>query len=350
MENTNAVSTNVIEKMSNLDFGDPLYLHPSDTNNLSIINLRLTGTENYAIWSSSMELALLVKNKTGFIDKSCVKSATNPILAKQWERCNSVVLSWILNSISEELYVGQIFSKVASEVWDELKETYNKVDGSIIYNLHRQINSTNQNGNPISDYYHKLNCMWRQYDTLVNLPKCTCAAANELTKFNQQIKLMQFLMGLDDVYQPLRTQILSKDPLPTVKNAFALISNEESHRSLNSKPQVAAFAAKGPDPKRKQQKREPLKCTHCNLTGHTADKCYELVGYPPNYNKKPNTQRALQSKSGQPKIANSSQVNSFTFTPEQINKIMSMISESSTSKEATSNMSGLSAPETADDW
>ncbi|KAJ0545438.1 putative retrotransposon gag domain, retrotransposon Copia-like protein [Helianthus annuus] len=214
------------DKMSNLDFGDPLYLHSSDTNNLSIINLKLTGTENYSIWASSMELALLVKNKTGFIDGTCVKSTSNTTLAKQWERCNSVVLSWILNSISEELYVGQIFSKIASEVWAELKETYNKIDGSIIYNLHQQINSTGQNGLSVSDYYHKLNCMWRQYDTLINHPKCTCAAADEISKFNQRIKLMQFLMGLDDVYQPLRTQILSKDPLPTVKNAFAIISNE----------------------------------------------------------------------------------------------------------------------------
>ncbi|XP_076954479.1 uncharacterized protein LOC143628921 [Bidens hawaiensis] len=183
-------STNVPDKMSTLDFADPLYLHASDTNNLSIINLKLRGTENYSIWASSMELALLVKNKTGFIDGTCVKSTANPILAKQWERCNSVVLSWILNSISEELYAGQIFSKIASEVWTELKETYNKIDRSIIYNLHRQINSACQNGSSISDYYHKLNCMWRQYDKLIDLPKCTCAAATDLLNFNQRIKLM----------------------------------------------------------------------------------------------------------------------------------------------------------------
>ncbi|KAK1412979.1 hypothetical protein QVD17_34637 [Tagetes erecta] len=343
MEVSNPINNNkTTDKMSNLDFGDPLYLHSSDTNNLSIIHMKLTGTENYAMWASSMELALLVKNKTGFIDKSCVKPTDNPSLTKQWERCNSVVLSWILNSISEELYVGQIFSKVASEVWDELKETYNKIDGSIIYNLHRQINSTTQNGTPISDYYHKLNCMWRQYDTLIDLPKCTCAASNDLTKFNQRIKLMQFLMGLDDTYQPLRTQILSKEPLPSVKNAFAIISNEESHRGIShtGKTQVTAFIAKGPEQKKKLNKREPLRCTHCGLTGHTTDKCYELVGYPPNYNKKPNIQRAQQSKINQPKLVNSAQANSFQFTPEQVNKIMSLICDTSRGNDPVSNMSG----------
>ncbi|KAK9065501.1 hypothetical protein SSX86_014902 [Deinandra increscens subsp. villosa] len=338
--------------MSSLDFGDPLYLHPSDTNNLSIINIKLTGTENYSTWSSSMQLALQVKNKTGFIDGTCVKSTDNPTLAKQWDRCNSVVLSWILNSISDELYVGQIFSKVASEIWAELKETYNKIDGSIIYKLHKQINSLSQNGSPISDYYHKLNCMWKQYDTMIDLPKCTCVASDDLTKFNQRIKLMQFLMGLDDIYQPLRSQLLSKDPLPTVKNAFAIISNEESHRAINfsTKNQATVFAAKAHDFKKKSYKSQPLKCTHCNLNGHTSDKCYELVGYPPNYKKKTNLQRAQQNFNHEnKKVVNAAQATNFPFTPDQVNKIMSMICEKNEGSPSNSSGWCFSSTPTPDD-
>ncbi|GJZ90444.1 ribonuclease H-like domain-containing protein [Tanacetum coccineum] len=36
---------------------------------------------------------------------------------------------WILESLSQELYVGQVYSKIAFEVWTELKETYDKMDG-----------------------------------------------------------------------------------------------------------------------------------------------------------------------------------------------------------------------------
>jgi hypothetical protein len=129
-------------KLSDLDFGNPLYLHPSDTSNTSVINIKLKGTENYNIWANAMELALQVKNKLGFIDGSVLKDSENDVLVGQWDRCNSVVLSWILNSGFEDLYVGQIFSKVAKDVWDELRETYSKVDGSVIYSLYKQINST----------------------------------------------------------------------------------------------------------------------------------------------------------------------------------------------------------------
>lgn len=338
-----------------LDFGNPLYLHPSDTTNASIINIKLKGTENYNIWANAMELALQVKNKLGFIKGSITKDTDNHVLGNQWDRCNSVVLSWILNSISEELYAGQIFSKVAKDVWEELQETYSKVDGSVVYNLYKQINSTTQNGSPVSDYYHKLNSLWRQYDTITKLPICTCNASAKIIEFNNHHKLMQFLMGLDDTYQPLRTSLLSKEPLPTVKNAFAVISAEESHRETKpthhtSKVQANAFASKFNDKKRSN--RPPLKCTHCNLTGHTIDKCFEIVGYPPNYNKKTNLQRAqvksnaASESSGVLETDNSS---SQPFTPDQIARIMSMISENKVNASIT-NMTGPCKSETCNDW
>nr|GEX92633.1 hypothetical protein [Tanacetum cinerariifolium] len=63
---------------------------------------------------------------------------------------------------------------------------------------------------------------------------------------------MQFLMGLNDVYQNIRSNILARDPLLDVKEAFNVVSREESHRGLHSgsgsssgnKVQHAAFVVK----------------------------------------------------------------------------------------------------------
>ena len=33
-------------------------------------------------------------------------------------------------------------------------------------------------------------------------------------------------------------------------------------------------------------RRRSLFCTHCNMTGHTVDKCYKLHGYPLGYKPK----------------------------------------------------------------
>ncbi|XP_071689133.1 uncharacterized protein [Rutidosis leptorrhynchoides] len=212
-----------ITRVSGLDFGDPLYLHPSDTSTTALVSLNLKGTENYSVWSRSMILALQTKNKVGFVDGTCVKNTSDLVLMSQWDRCNSVMLSWILNSISEDLFVGQVFSTSAKFVWDELQETYDKIDGSITYNLHHKLNTITQSGSTVSDYYHKLNSLWKQFDALVKLPTCVCDANKEFKSHNDLIKLMQFLMGLDDSYSTIRSHILTSDPLPSVKSAFATI-------------------------------------------------------------------------------------------------------------------------------
>ncbi|KAJ0746343.1 putative RNA-directed DNA polymerase [Helianthus annuus] len=319
-----------------LDIGDPLYLHPSDSSALTIVSVKLKGTENYAVWSASMKLALEAKNKFGFINGKCEKSTEDSVLASQWDRCNSVVLTWLLNSVSEELFLGQVFSSLASEVWEDLKETYDKIDGSVVYDLFKKINSISQNGSTVADYYNRLTTMWKQFDAMLQLPTCSCKAAKDYNDFTMLIKLMQFLMGLDDVYQPVRTNLLTRETFPSVKVAYSVVSREESHRltSNGSKGQNVAFVSKPnqsiDSKKRTSNQRGPnsnLKCTHCNMLGHTVERCFEIIGYPPGFKKKPNNVSG-KGKSNAAVGSSSSQSSSgLPFTAEQIAKLLSLVGE-----------------------
>ncbi|KAJ0909110.1 putative RNA-directed DNA polymerase [Helianthus annuus] len=331
--------------ISKLDIGDPLFLHPSDSSSLTIVGIKLKGTENYRVWSSAMKLALEAKNKFGFIDGKCKKNSDDEVLSSQWDRCNSVVLSWLLNSVSEELYLGQVFSKLASEVWVDLKETYDKVDGSIVYDLYKKINCITQNGSSVSEYYHKLNTMWKQFDAVLQLPTCSCQAAKDFNDFSTLIKLMQFLMGLDDVYQPVRTSLLTREPLPTVKVAFSIVSREESHRNAsgNSKGQNVSFVSKTNqsfEQKRKDYKgpNPNLKCTHCHKIGHTVDRCFELVGYPSGSKKKPGGQTGKTFSNSKSNVSSLPSVS--PFSPEQVAKLLSLLGEKTNSESQPSNMGG----------
>ncbi|KAJ0843293.1 putative RNA-directed DNA polymerase [Helianthus annuus] len=337
--------------VSKLDASDPLYLHASDSSNLTIVNIKLKGSENYTIWSSAMKLALQVKNKIGFIDGSCTKSKDNDVLAKQWDRCNSVVITWILNSVSEELYMGQVFSKLASEVWADLKETYDKIDGSVIFGLHQKINSLSQNGTSVSEYYHKLNTMWKQFDQMIQLPSCTCRASKEFNDFSHMIKLMQFLMGLDDVYHPVRTNLLTSETLPSVKTAFSIISREESHRNsknpLKDQTQNVGFVSKTNQSfeTKKKFNRGPnpnLKCTHCNKLGHTVDRCYEIVGYPQNSKSRSNqsTKSFASNNSVSNKVESSSASTIPALTPDQVSRLLGLLNERTGESSQNANVGG----------
>ncbi|XP_021997517.1 uncharacterized protein LOC110894606 [Helianthus annuus] len=302
-----------------------------------------------------MKLALTAKNKLGFLNGTCTKSTKDDVLASQWDRCNSVVLTWILNSVSEELYVGQVYSSLASEVWSDLKDTYDRVDGSVVFGLYQKINSVSQNGASVSEYYHKLNTMWKQFDARVQLPSCTCDASSKYNEFSQLIKLMQFLMGLDDIYQPVRINLLTRDPLPTVKTTFSIISREESHRDSNKSSKVpnVGFVAKttqyNDNKKRFNKGPNPnLKCTHCNKLGHVIEKCFELHGYPPNYINKPGQNSPQWSKtsvSANNSVANimndqSANTSLNALSADQFSKLLGLLNENKMEDSHKSNMSG----------
>ncbi|GKG30269.1 hypothetical protein Tco_0420167, partial [Tanacetum coccineum] len=110
------------------------------------------------------------------------------------------------------------------------------------------------NGSSIADYCHKLNALWKQYDAMIELPKCVCNASEGFKKHNQLLKLMQFLIGLDDSYMQIRSTILSREVLPDVKSAYVTIFSEESHRvaigsivGSSQRNQASAFVSNVPN-------------------------------------------------------------------------------------------------------
>nr|GEY51023.1 ribonuclease H-like domain-containing protein [Tanacetum cinerariifolium] len=291
----------LITLISKLDISDPLHLHPNDSTALTVVLIKLNGTENYQVWSCAMLLALEDKNKNEFIDGSCNRPNTYEVLERQWNWVNAVVLGWILNSFSEKLFLGQSFSKRAKHVWKELKETYDKIDGSIIFGLHHQIHTLKQNGSFIADYYHKLNALWKQFDARIELPKCVCNASEGFKKHNQLMKLMKFLMVLDDSYLLIRSSILSREVLLDVRNAYVTISSEESHRVASSsvsgssqRSQASAFVSNvpnktnfqrnnhnlsnGPRPNNLNNNRQSggfgLVCENFGFNSHTINRCF----------------------------------------------------------------------------
>ena len=110
---------------------------------------------------------------------------------------------------------------------------------------------------------------------------------------------MRFLIGLNENFETIRTQILMQEPFPSISKIYALVLQEESHKSVGhggsytAKPDSVAMYAnsKGnnsgnPTWNKGNSKKERPLCTHCNILGHTIDKCYKLHCYPPGYKPK----------------------------------------------------------------
>ncbi|XP_074346924.1 uncharacterized protein LOC141685736 [Apium graveolens] len=142
-----------------------------------------------------------------------------------------------------------------------------------------------------------------EIDNLNPIPKCVCVNNNcacdnakKLEKYEDAIKLSQFLMGLNDQYTTIRGQLLMMNPIITLSQAFSLLLQEESQRDFaktaqNPLSDAMAMGVKYSGRFRskpgnngqtvaKKQSSTDLFCDYCHNSGHIRDKCFCLHGYP----------------------------------------------------------------------
>ncbi|XP_075475728.1 uncharacterized protein LOC142510439 [Primulina tabacum] len=67
--------------------------------------------------------------------------------------------------------------------------------------------------------------------------------AKRYVEHDQQHRLIQILMGLNESYSAIRSQILMMSPLPTVGQALSIVSQEKSHCSLSATEHLPMITA-----------------------------------------------------------------------------------------------------------
>ncbi|XP_019242594.1 PREDICTED: uncharacterized protein LOC109222729, partial [Nicotiana attenuata] len=276
------------------DHNHPLYLQPTDTPGSSLISLQLTGSDNYALWSHAMRIGLLGKGKLGFVDGRFPKSRFEPELHDLWEKVNAIVLSWIMNAVRPSLLSSVLYASSAHKVWKDLKERFDKVNGSRILYLHREVHTLVQEVMTVTDYFSKLRELWDEFDALMPCPGCPCPESKMYAQHFEYQRLLQFLTGLNESYSQSRSQIMMMSPLPSINRAYSMLVDQESQRNLANMPQVAQvsealknlamYSNKGTNSTGGyKQKRNQVQCEYCHYKGHSKENCYKLIGYPPNF-------------------------------------------------------------------
>jgi hypothetical protein len=96
-----------------MDSSHPYFVHQSDHPGLMLIPIKLNGT-NYPSWSKSMIHALTAKNKVGFINGTIQppSETEQPTEYALWNRCNSMILSWLAHSVEHDLAKAVVHAKL----------------------------------------------------------------------------------------------------------------------------------------------------------------------------------------------------------------------------------------------
>ncbi|CAH9123042.1 unnamed protein product [Cuscuta epithymum] len=291
-------------------YKDPLFLASNDHSNLVLTNELFNGN-NYLNWSRGVKMALISKNKLVFVNGKFKRPNENSDNFQEWIRVDYTVMSWLLHSMTPTIARTMMYVTSSKQLWEEIKERYCQTNAPYLYQLKKDLSQIKQEGGTIAEYFGRLKSVWEDIQTLDGLPMCECGAVNSCTcELLKQIiekdnrnKLMEFLMGLDNHYEPLWNQILGVDPLPTVNQAFFRIQQVEMQKFISNQDcdvsggmamaankynQVPNIQSINSDYKtmnkadylKSKLEKQSLLCVHCNKTGHLMKDCFEIKGYP----------------------------------------------------------------------
>ncbi|GAU51097.1 hypothetical protein TSUD_185270 [Trifolium subterraneum] len=321
-----------------LDQASPYYVHSSDGPSSVTMKPVLNGS-NYHSWARSMCRALGGKMKYKFVNGT-IPPVLDPFdpTYRAWHRCNDLIHSCLLNSVSESIAQSIVFIENVVDAWNDLKDRFAQGDLVRVSELMQEIYTLKQDSKSVTEFYSELKILWEELETYMPIPTCVChsrCSCDSMIKARSNHTLLyaiRFLTGLNENCGMVKPQILLIDPLPPMTKIFSMVlqferqhgfgSNEESKvlvNAVDSKKQNY-YPSKG----NSQSSKGNMYCTYCHKTNHTINECFKKH------------EQGGSSRSNTPSISQ-----------EQYDQLMALLKNSSVNHSSTSTSSQQANPSTS---
>nr|XP_027120951.1 uncharacterized protein LOC113738009 [Coffea arabica] len=170
---------------------------------------RLNG-KNYLKWSQFVQTFLKGKGKISHLLGTGPKKGDPKFAA--WDEEDSMVMSWLWNSMLPEISDTCMFLPTAQDIWTTIRQTYSKAgDAALIYEIKTKISATKQGNLSVTQYANLLQNLWQELDQYI---------------------------GLNVEFDQVRVQILGKERLSSLNETISLIRAEENRREVMLEPKT----------------------------------------------------------------------------------------------------------------
>ncbi|CAL5338710.1 unnamed protein product [Camellia sinensis] len=294
--------------------------------------------KNFREWAQSVKLAVDGRGKLGYLTGDSQKpESTDAVAVQRWRSENSLITSWLINSMKPTIGKTYMFLPTAKEVWDAVRETYSdEENASQVFEIKTRLWQMKQGEREVTDYYMEMLALWQELD-LSSEEEWRCSEDSALFKKRQEKeRVFEFLAGLNRELDDVRGRILSRLPLPSTREVFAEVRREEARRKVMLKevtatvPEGSALVSRGTysGPNTRQQKGRPW-CEHCRKPGHSKDNCWEVHGKPadwkPRQSPKTRGYQACSEPQPERQQVESNHSDSGSSSHDQLKKIMEML-------------------------
>lgn len=233
-------------------------------------DIKLEGVRNYLSWSRR---ALLILKTKGI--ESYVKGEASEPLDKTraewrtWSATNSLIVAWLLNSLSPTIVTTVETISSAAEVWKTLSKLYSG-EGNVMLMVETEekVSDMRQGERSVMEYVADLQRLWIDLDHYDPIELAHADCISTIKKWIKRRRVIQFLKGLNADFEGRRATMFHQPTLPTLEEAIASIAQEirlKVMKSNTTTPSRPAFIVTG--------NIETRDCFNCGENGHLSCDC-----------------------------------------------------------------------------
>ncbi|XP_075103463.1 uncharacterized protein LOC142178044 [Nicotiana tabacum] len=172
-----------------------------------------------------------------------------------------------------EIAESVLYSQSTNDIWGDLEDRFGQTNGAKLFQLHKELNSVVQGNSNVSTYFTKMKSLWDELDALNTnstcVCECECGTKVKSLKAHQDEILLQFLIGLNDIF-------IGDEKQREIHAASAYSEESASFISTNHPGNFRRFNMQKTN---FESKRNTGTCSYCKKPEHSIDKCYRIYGF-----------------------------------------------------------------------
>ncbi|RVW65751.1 hypothetical protein CK203_057721 [Vitis vinifera] len=246
----------------------------SESHSVQITTICLNG-DNFLRWSQSVRIYIRGRGKMGYLTGEKKASIVDDLNYAIWDVENSMVMTWLVNSMEEDISCNYMCYPTTQELWENVNQMYSDLGNqSQIFELTLKLDL---------DLFNTYE--WKSAEDRLHHKKTM-----------EDNRIFKFLAGLNVEFDEVRGRIIGRQPLPSIGEVFSEVRREESRRNVmlgKKGPGVAIEGSalvttgggynKAAAFQRKSDERPRVWCDFCNKPRHTRENCWKIHGKPANW-------------------------------------------------------------------
>ena len=146
-----------------------------------------------------------------------------------WDAENSMVMTWIVNYMEEDINSNYIYYPTTQELWENVNQMYYDIGNqSHIFELTLKLDEIQQGEDNVTKYFNSLKRIWQNLDHFNTYEWKSAKDGRHHKKTMEDNRIFKFLVGLNVEFDEVRGRIIGRQSLPSISEFFSEVRREES--------------------------------------------------------------------------------------------------------------------------